>query len=317
MIKNVKKDNVVIELYRKFNLIARKIIVLSVKKNERTFDDFITAELQQPTLIIETWDGYFIGWAVAGRIRTKTQKAFYRALALRLKKTFLTRCSKGIRVENSSLWALQYALDNGFCVINNDAVYEMKALAGACVSLTTDEEKSGKLSTDTSLREELHVYAGTYEKSDDALFDFIRFKAYDYMRIQKQNNVDIRLEDLKNYCLTIAELGYEVIGGKGISTAHAKAKNIAQWVYNYYRTGRKPRKTKSQEELKMTRIERSKANAKLKYDKVHKKIINIVTGMFASEYKKKDGSWNISKIAKDANVDRKTVYKHLRDEKLI
>ena len=317
MINVRKKDNVVIELYKKFELIARKIIVLSIKKNERTFDDFITAELPQPTLIVETWDGYFIGWAIRGQIKTKKQKEFYKALSLRLKKTFLIRCNDNIRVENSSLWALQYALDDGFRVVNNDAVYEMKALAKACVSLTTKEEKEKRLSVDTSMSEELHIYAGTYNKSEDALFDFIRFKAYDYVRINKQNNIETKLEDLKNYCISIAELGYEVIGGKGISTAHAKAKNIAEWVYEYYRTGRRVRKTKTKEELKMTRQERARTNAQEKYNKVHKKIITLVTSMFASEYKKKDGSWNIAKIAKDAGVTRASVYKHLRDANLI
>jgi len=317
MINRATKDNVVIELYRKFDLIARKIIVLSVKKNKVSFDDFIDAGLPQPTLIAEHYDGYFIGWAIRGQIKTKAQKAFYKALSLRLKKTFLVRVGNTIRVENSSLWALQYALDNGFRMVNNNAIYEMKALAGACVSLTTEEEKRGKLDHDSSLKEELHVYAGTYEKSEDALFDFIRFKAYDYVRIQKQNCVNVELEDLKNYCISIAEIGYEVIGGKGISTARAKARNIAEWVYNYYRTGRKPRKTKTEEELRMTRQEHAKKNAQEKYKRVHKKILGLVTGMFAEEYKKKNGDWNISKIAKDAGVTRASVYKHLRDENLI
>ena len=214
------------------------------------------------------------------------------------------------------MWALQYALDNGFCVINNDAVYEMKTLAKACVSLTGKEEKEKRLDNSTT-KEEFAIYASTYGKSEDALFDFIRHKVYDYKRIAMIEKREVTLEDLENYALVIANIGYEVIGGKGISTAHAKARNIAQWTYENYGNGKRKRKTKSEEELKMTRIERSKANAKLKYDRVHKKIMSLITGMFAGEYKKKDGSWNISKIAKDANVTRASVYKHLRDENLI
>jgi hypothetical protein len=317
MIVNVKKDNVVIELYKKFNLLARKIVVLKITKDKIGFDDFITAELPQPTIIVESWDGYFIGWAIRGQIKTKAQKAFYKALALRLKKTFLVRVGNTIRVENSSLWALQYALDNGFRVVNNNAIYEMKTLAGACVSLTTEEEKRGKLDYDSSLKEELHIYAGTYNKSEDALFDFIRFKAYDYVRIQKQNNVDLTLDEIRNYCEVIAEIGYETIGGKGISTARAKARNIAEWTYNYYRTGKRPRKTKTKEELKMTRRERALTNAKAQYEKAHKKIMSAVTGMFADEYKKKDGSWNILKLAKELGMSKNTIKRHLRDENLI
>ncbi len=314
---NKKANNVVVELYKKFDLIARKIIVLNVKKSTAEFDDFITAELPQPTIIAEHYTGYYIGWAIKGQIKTKAQKAFYKALALRLKKTFMVRVGNHIKVENSSVWALQYALDDGFRVVNNNAVYEMKALAGACVSLTKNEEKNGSLNADTKLSEELHVYAGTYNNSEDALFDFIRFKAYDYVRIQRQSNADVTLTDLQNYCNVIAEVGYEVIGGKGISTAKAKARNIAEWVHSYYRTGKRPRKTSTEKELKMTRQEHAKKNAEEKYKKVHKKIMGLVTGMFAAEYKKKNGTWNISKIAREAGVTRASVYKHLKDENLI
>ena len=312
MIVVEKKDNVVIELYRKFNLIARKIIVLLVRKDTLHFDDFISAGLPQPTLITEHYKGYFIGWAIKGTIKTKAQKTFYKALSLRLKKTFLTHCNN-IRVENSSLWALQYALDDGFSVINNTAVYEMKALAGTCVSLTTEEERRGKLDFDTSIEEELHIFAGTYAKTEDALFDFIRFKAYDYVRIQKQNHIDVTLEDLENYCKVIAEIGYETIGGKGLSTARAKAHNIAEWVYNYYRTGKRVRKIKDDKELAVTRRERALSNAKAQYEKAHRKILNATTGIFANEYKKKDGSWNILRLARELNMSKNTIKKHLKE----
>ena len=63
----------------------------------------------------------------------------------------------------------------------------------------------------------------------------------------------------------------------------------------------------------MTRRERALTNAQEKYNKAHKKIMSLLTGMFKDEYKKKSGEWNITKIARDANVDRKTVYKHLKD----
>ncbi len=307
-------SSVVIKLYKNYSLLSKKIILLKVYKDKRDFGDWIDADLPQPTLIIQNYDGYFIGWAINGKIKTKAQKAFYKDLSLRLKKTLLKRTNLQ-RVENSSVWALQYALENGERFITRQS-YEMKKLASFCESLTSKEEKEKKLS-DTTTKEELYLYASTYSKSEDALFDFIRFKVYDYKKIAMIEKREVSLEDLTNYALAIAELGYDVIGGKGISTAKAKAKNIAEWTFYNYGNGKRKRKTKSDKELKMTRIERSKANAKLKYDRVHKKILNLITGMFANEYKKKDGSWNISKIAKEANVTRASVYKHLKDEGLI
>lgn len=53
--------------------------------------------------------------------------------------------------------------------------------------------------------------------------------------------------------------------------------------------------------------------------KVHSKRVNetkqkldkILTGMFTFEYKLKNGSWNISKIARDSGLSRNTVYTYI------
>ena len=79
-----KSSNIIGELYKKFELIASKVIVLRVFKDTTNMDDFIKAELPQPTLLTETWDGYFIGYAIKGKIKTKAQKLFYKHLSLRL-----------------------------------------------------------------------------------------------------------------------------------------------------------------------------------------------------------------------------------------
>ena len=53
--------------------------------------------------------------------------------------------------------------------------------------------------------------------------------------------------------------------------------------------------------------------------KVHTKRVNetkqkldkILTGMFTFEYKLKNGSWNISKIARGSGLSRNTVYTYI------
>lgn len=297
----------VLELYKKLNLIANKIIVLRIYKKIREYNDFILADLPQPTIIAETKDGYFLGYAINGKIHTKGQRLFYKHLSLRLKKTLMVRAKT--QVENSSIWHLRYIISNGLQITTKNS-YEMKYLAGHCLSLTTEEEKNGKLNN-TNTKEEFAIYAGTYSKTEDALFDFIRYKAYDYKRINTINGETTTLEELTNYCLAIADLGYEIIGGKGISTAKAKAKNIAKWVFENY-TGKKARKTHNNKELIVTRRERALLNSKERYNKVHKKISNLITGIFADEYKKSNGSWNISKLAEDVGCSRNTIYKHLQ-----
>jgi transcriptional regulator of acetoin/glycerol metabolism len=68
---------------------------------------------------------------------------------------------------------------------------------------------------------------------------------------------------------------------------------------------------------KMANIKQCKINAQKKYEKAKKDIISLITGLYKEEYKKKDGSWNINKIAKDTGYTRPTVYKHLKDANLL
>jgi transcriptional regulator of acetoin/glycerol metabolism len=44
-----------------------------------------------------------------------------------------------------------------------------------------------------------------------------------------------------------------------------------------------------------------------------KKVYNLIGGMFKDEYKKKNGNWNVSKIAKESGTSRNTVYKYITD----
>jgi phage antirepressor YoqD-like protein len=65
----------------------------------------------------------------------------------------------------------------------------------------------------------------------------------------------------------------------------------------------------------MTRTARAKKNAQIKKQKSREKLLNLIQGMFADEYKKADGSWNIYKLAKDTKMSRNTIKKHLKEIK--
>jgi hypothetical protein len=140
---------------------------------------------------------------------------------------------------------------------------------------------------------------------------------YDFVKENGKNALTL------DYVKELATLGYEIMGHKkGISTPLAKAKAIYKWVMENYNTGginnwNYKRKTKDDKELAMTRRERALANSKKRYEEAHKTILSLATGMFADNYKKKDGSFNINKLAKDSGYSRKTIYKHLKDEGLI
>jgi len=297
------------EIYKAFNLITKKILVLEIEKTKREYDDFIVAKLPQPTLIIESYKGYFIGWAIEGTIKTKAQKNFYKDLLLRLKKTFLVKTNL-LNIKISSIWHLQYAIKDGVKIINNSAKYKMKNLAGCCVSLTAKEEKDG-LNDINLAKEEFKIYAGTYSKTEDSLFDFIRHRAYDYARIYGANRDKIDLENLENYCIAIAEIGYQMLGNKkGISTAFMKAKNIANWVYNNYGNGKRTRKIKNDKDLEMTRRENiiriNKTRAEDRKLRVKQAIENL---------KSKEEKISVRKVATYANISTKTAQKYLKQFK--
>ena len=63
----------------------------------------------------------------------------------------------------------------------------------------------------------------------------------------------------------------------------------------------------------MTRQERAIANTKAREERARAKVTNAITGLMAATYKKKSGSWNISKIAEDTNLDRRTVSKYIKE----
>jgi len=102
---------------------------------------------------------------------------------------------------------------------------------------------------------------------------------------------------------------------KDKSTMRAKCRNIWSWYeqrdWKYHILKRKTQKT--EEEIKVTRQERAKANSVAKAEKSRKKVINAITGLYANELKKKNGKWHISKIAETTNLDRDTVSKYLKE----
>jgi len=147
----------------------------------------------------------------------------------------------------------------------------------------------------------------------------MRFIAYDYVKTNSKEALT------REYLEKVGEIGNEVLGKtKEFSIIRAKAKAIYNWVIENYNSGKTfknnwnyVRKTKDEEELKMTRRERALLNNKKRYDEAHKKIISLATGLFKKQYLKKNGSFNINKLAKNSGYSRNTIYKHLKDEGLI
>ena len=104
---------------------------------------------------------------------------------------------------------------------------------------------------------------------------------------------------------------------KDRSTLKAKCRSI----WNYYenrdwrsdKENNKYEKKFTKEEYLMTRQENIDKVRKARQEKTRRAVLQVITGMFADDYKKKSGEWNISKIAKEINVSRNSVYKYINE----
>jgi hypothetical protein len=124
-----------------------------------------------------------------------------------------------------------------------------------------------------------------------------------------KNNGICTYDDLIDY----AEINFE---DKEKSTLRAKARSVFNWyAYRNFETGRAEKKyTDLQnywEETKMTRVEHMNKINRRRTEDVTSRIEGLINGLFADDYKKPSGKWNITKIANDLKIHRNTVSKYL------
>lgn len=157
----------------------------------------------------------------------------------------------------------------------------------------------------------------------DKIFELARFKCYDLKLHDK-----LTFEACYEAFYTI-NTSYEL--NKSHSDIKAKARSVYKWTDEHYnpvaltndeiRANRKEYDKKYYENKRkkgneMTRQEHAKRIHTKLADDTKKKVLNLITGMFKDEYKKKNGNWNITKIAKDSGTSRPTVMKYLPKETL-
>ena len=309
--------------YNKIGKKDKKLFFYSLKKKEFFFiffyiagakgDEFIELELPIPNLIIypRNKNGVFIGYFIEGFFGTEKAKAFLADIIKRFEKTFLKLSHIGYieRIKHPLIID-----ENTNCHFQMEVIYSLKDFSRVLDSLDSKVSKKEEKIENLKIAKAL----GEKKTTDDALFDYMRFIAYDFVKANGKEALT------REYLEKIGEIGNEVLGKtKEFSTIRAKAKSIYNWVIKNYndKSGvwnwNYVRKTKNDEELEMTRRERALKNSKEQYEKAHKKIMSLLTGMFKDEYKKKSGKWHISKIAKDLGMSRDTIRKHLKDEGLI
>ena len=100
---------------------------------------------------------------------------------------------------------------------------------------------------------------------------------------------------------------------KDKSTLKAKCRSIHNWYNARGWTIPERKKRLTQGELKMSRQEGARKARQKLIAQTKTKVISLVTGLYAHEYVTNTGKWNISKIAKDSNTNRRTASKYAQE----
>ncbi len=166
--------------------------------------------------------------------------------------------------------------------------------------------KLNKFNLNAKIKTKINEYFNYADNKEDTVFWALKLHA----ELLCRENSFFSYDDLLSY----GKGNYADVV-KDRSTLKAKCRNIFNW---YLKRDFKPTVyvKKDKGEVMATRRQQAiKMHTKLAED-TKRKVLNVVTGMFAHEYKKANGKWNISKIAKDSGTTRPTVMKYLPKETL-
>lgn len=101
---------------------------------------------------------------------------------------------------------------------------------------------------------------------------------------------------------------------KDKSTLKAKCRSIYYWYFDRdWEIGRSSRKYETKEELMASRKKHMENINTKRVEETRTKVVNCITGLYAFEYKKPNGNWNVTKIAKDTSLSRDSVYKYIKE----
>jgi hypothetical protein len=276
-------------------------------------DEWIELYLPVPNVIIyPSKNGVFIGYFIEGFFGTKNNHKFLQDIIKRFEKTFLKLHHIGYieRIKHPPI------IDNkttGYLQL--DIIYSLKDFSKTLESLDYKVSKKEEQIKNLKISKEL----GEKKITDDALFDYMRFIAYDFVKTNGKEALT------REYLEEIGKLGNEVLDKtKEFSTIRAKAKSIYNWIMENYRVQEVKkdnknkevknvsnwnyvRKTKNNEELLMTRKEIALKNAKMRAKQTENKVYKAI-----EKLKKEGKKITILKIVEIAKVNKNSASKYLK-----
>jgi len=268
-------------------------------------DEWMELYLPVPNVIIypKGKNGIFIGYFIEGFFATPNNKKFLQDIIKRFEKTFLKLSNIGYveRITHPPI------LDNKIDFrLQIDKIYSLKDFSTILDSL--DNYISKKQEQVENLR--IAKAIGERKATDDALFDYMRFIAYDFV---KQNSKEALTRE---YLEEIGYLGNEILGQiKEPSTIKAKAKNIYNWIMEKFNPGSginnwNYKRKMSDEEYEMTRKEIALRNSKMRAEKTKQKVYEAI-----KKLKQEGEKITIRKIAQLSKTSKSSAEKYLKQAK--
>ena len=268
-------------------------------------DEFIELELPIPNLIIypKNKNGVFIGYFIEGYFGTEKAKRFLEDIIKRFEKTFLKLSHIGYieRIKHPPIID-----ENTNCHFQMEVIYSLKDFSRILDSLDNKVSKKEEKIENLKVAKAL----GERKTTDDALFDYMRFIAYDFIKANGKEALT------REYLEKIGEIGNEILGKtKEFSTIRAKAKAIYEWVIENYQVRKEfenvcnwnyVRKL-SDEEYEMQKRELALKNSQMRAQKTKEKVYKAI-----QELKEKGEKITSIKIMEIAKVSKNSALKYLK-----
>ena len=236
-----------------------------------------------PTIHKHINNGYFVGWAIDGFFGTRKGQKFLNDIIARFLLSF----------HNLGIERLPYKPSKAILNDKNARiyakVYKLKAFSRQLKSLPTKQYTP---------------------KRADSFEDFTFWAIKLYAEDQIRATGFIVYESLEDWALK------QFLGRKERSTIRAKCRSVWNWyaARDFELPQKKHRPQKNYlEETMASRAENMKRISAQKAEKNKRAVINVMTGLYANDYKKKSGAWHFGKIAEATGLSSKTVAKIVKE----
>ena len=240
-------------------------------------DEFVEYNLPAPNYLLHAQKGIFIGWMINGYPGTNKSREYFNDIIARFIIAYKQHKPERLPYKPN--------LDRE-ALINTATSYELDLFQNLPSLYWANKKK---------------IWSADSVGTIDQIFWAIKIYTEELIK-EFGEGVPVPYELLQDFAFR------NFFDRKDKSTLRAKCRNIWNW-YNE-RDWTIPKR----KEWKMTRSERAKENAKLKKQRARAILLGFIqNNLLASEYKKADGSWNVTKLSKATKLDPKTIRNHLKE----